>query len=455
MKHSSSEEGWQDKEVSGKLGKLFGSEFLETLGVFTGFTKRIGQLDAKSFVGSCLRMVCQGGWGGSLSEHCVHLSCHYGVKIQPQSLDERFNGTSEALMKYLFEQVMRLHLRSNNPMNLLDRFEQLYVQDSTNMELPAVLQALYKGSGGGASSAGLKIDALYELRWGNVEVRFHDSAGSDHWQGVGAMKKGSLLLRDLGYFKLSDFKVIQDMESFFLSRLKFKVKVYWDAKGQNELDWRAYLQQMKDHEVRSLKVYLGKEQLLETRLVIQKVPPKVAKYKQHKLKTDKQMKRKRLSKARLEWCQLNAYITNIAESMMSHDQIVKLYSLRWIIEILFKAWKSIAGLKDKINPMKPPRFMCMLYAHMIKVLLDSKIVHFFKIEYWNLFNFKISELKAFKVLKTFNDRWWQALTNNEDPQNIKSILEQIALNILRLAKKRKYASNESYCDFYLFVKSQT
>jgi hypothetical protein len=399
-------------------------------------------------------MVMEEGWSASLASHCASLQANYGVEIHPQSLDERFNESSETLMRTLFEQVMNLQLRESNPMKLLEAFEEVYIEDSTNLELPAILKTLYKGSGGGASPAGLKIDALYGLRWGSMEVRFHNSAGSDHWQGVPSMKKGALLIRDLGYFKLQDFQSVAKGEAFFLSRLMHGVNIYVDAEAEKEWDLLSHLNTMAENEIQGLKVYLGKEQRFEVRLVIQKVPQAVAEHKKHKLKTDKQNKRKQLSAHRLDLCCANCYITNIPQEVMADDQIMVLYSLRWIIEILFKAWKSISGLKDKINRMKPHRFMCMLYAHMIVALMNTKLVHFFKIEFWNLFGFKISELKAFKILNTFKTQWWQAL-RKADGQHINLVLGEIAETILRLAAKRKYKQQEQYCDFYIFVKSQT
>ena len=98
--------------------------------------------------------------------------------------------------------------------------------------------------------------------------------------------------------------------------------------------------------------------------------------------------------------------------------------------------------------------MCMLYAHMMVALMNTKLVHFFKIEFWNLFGFKISELKAFKVLKSFKTRWWQAL-RSADAQQIQLTLNDLAETLLRLAGKRKYSRREKYCDFYIYVKSQT
>lgn len=454
MKHSSLKKAIQSTGISRRFGNIFRSKFLYELGFFTGFTMKDGKLSTEAFVNSCLGLALEEGWGGSLASHCASLKANYGISIHPQSLDERFNPSSESLMRHLFEQVMNLQLRQSNPMKLLEVFEEVYVEDSTNLELPAVLKKLYKGSGGGASQASLKIDALYGLRWGSMAVRFHHSCGSDYWQGVPQMPKGSLLLRDLGYFKVSDFQAVVQAESFFVSRLMHHVNIYLDAQGKQQMDVLSHLATMAENEIQSLKVYLGQQQLLGVRLILQKVPQAVAEHKRHKLKTDKQIKRKNLSERRLELCCANCYITNIPEQMIADKQIIVLYALRWIIEILFKAWKSIGGLKQKMSTMKPHRFMCMLYAHMMTALMNTKLVHFFKIECWNLFGFKISELKAFKVLKSFKTQWWQAL-RSADVQLIQLTLDNIAETMLNLAGKRKYSQQEQYCDFYIYVKTQT
>ena len=454
MEHQTLNKAWQSKGICQRFENIFDNIFLDHLGVFTGFTRRRGVIDSEMFVGSCMGMTLDEGWSGSLNQHCVLLKKQFGVLLKEQSLNERFNERSESMMRFLFELVMNIHLRASNPMKLLDVFQEVYIEDSTNFELPVVLRPLYKGSGGGASVAGLKIDAVYGLRWGGMEVKFHDSAGSDTWQGVPMMEKGSLLLRDLGYYKMDDFECVDKSGSYFLSRFKFNVKVYEDLEGQKEIDLLAVLRSMAENETKSTSVYIGEKKRLKVRLIIQKVPKAVADHKRHKLKIDKQNKRKKISEARLKFCDANCYITNIPPQMMQDGAIIVLYGLRWIIEILFKAWKSISNLNGKINDMKPHRFMCLLYAHMIKTLLDTKLVHFFKIEFWNLFGFKISELKAFGVLKTFKHKWWEALISSKK-EDIRSVFEQIGETIFKLAEKRKYGSKEKYNDFYIFVKSQT
>jgi Transposase DDE domain len=454
MEHLPSNKGEQRKGLLGRLSRILDKNFLEHLGVFTGFERRKGLIDSSIFVNSCLLMTLESGWAGSLNQHCVLIKREFGVRLKEQSLDERFNAGSEWLMRQVFELVAKSHLREDNPMELLELFNEVYIQDSSNFKLPVSLKHIFKGSGGSACEAGLKIDALYGLRWGTMQVRFHHSAGSDSWQGVPGMKTGSLLLRDLGYFSMDDFERVAKSGSYFLSRLKFNTNVYETPQADKPLDLLLILRGMADNEIRNLTVYLGAKKRLKVRLILQKVPRQVAEHKRYKLKTDKQNKRKGLSEARLEFCDANAYITNISEEMMGSGQIITLYGLRWIIEILFKAWKSISNLKDKVNVMKPHRFMCMLYAHMIKTLLDSKIVHFLKIKLWNLFQFKVSELKAFSVLDLFKNKLWAALTIGQNDM-LDTVFDEICNAIWSFAKKRKSGKKETHNDFYVFVKSQT
>lgn len=95
-------------------------------------------------------------------------------------------------------------------------------------------------------------------------------------------------------------------------------------------------------------MYLGKDQKLPTRLIIEKVPTNVSNEKRRRLKTQKPIKRKKISKERLELCNINIIITNTTELTIPAERVAVYYSLRWQIEIVFKAWKSV----DQIDKMK-------------------------------------------------------------------------------------------------------
>jgi len=215
----------------------------------------------------------------------------------------------------------------------------------------------------------------------------------------GGGKKNDLRIEDLGYFKLARFKAIQQAESFYLSRLKFGITVYTMEQGvYKEIDLLKITQKLRAGKQLVLEVYLGKEEKLPARLIVEKVPAEIAKEKRRKLKTDKQNKRKNLSEARLLFCDMNAYITNTTEEQLPANDIRKYYSLRWQIEIIFKAWKTVYRI-DQIKQMKIQRFESIHYGALILIVLTNRLLAFFKAIFYVKKNKEISELKFFKTTK--------------------------------------------------------
>lgn len=212
-------------------------------------------------------------------------------------------------------------------------------------------------------------------------------------------KKNDLRIEDLGYFKLARFKLIQEAESFYLSRLKFGITVYTLDEGQyKEIDLLKIQQNLRPGQQLILEVYLGKEEKLPARLIIEKVPLEVANEKRRKLKTDKQNKRKNLSEDRLMFCDINAYITNTTEQQLPANDIRKYYSLRWQIEIIFKAWKTVYRI-DQIKQMKIQRFEAIHYGALILIVLTNRLLAFCKATLYLKNGKEISELKFFKTFK--------------------------------------------------------
>ena len=92
---------------------------------------------------------------------------------------------------------------------------------------------------------------------------------------------------------------------------------------------------MKTGQTVELQVYLGQKSKVPVRMILERVPDEVAAEKKRKLKTDKQNKRKGISKGRLAFCAVNAFITNTDNSLLPNALIRSIYSLRWQIEIMF------------------------------------------------------------------------------------------------------------------------
>lgn len=151
-------------------------------------------------------------------------------------------------------------------------------------------------------------------------------------------------------------------------------------------------------QTREIEVFLGAEADIPVRLILHKLPPEISARIRRKLKNNKQNKRKGLTKERLAFCDVNAYITNIAPEHLGAESAKTIYKLRWQIEIVFKCWKSHFGI-DKTPNCKPERIECCILGQLIAIALATKFFWTIKIKAWNIHAIEISELKAFALLR--------------------------------------------------------
>jgi hypothetical protein len=92
---------------------------------------------------------------------------------------------------------------------------------------------------------------------------------------------------------------------------------------------------------------LGKKDSIPVRMVAVPVPGKVAQERRRKACHNRD-RRHHPSKERLLRMSWNIIITNIPGAVLGSEQILEMYHLRWRIEIVFKAWKSMLAL-EKLN----------------------------------------------------------------------------------------------------------
>lgn len=389
----------ESSQIGTKLQEFFDKSEVESLAKASKFVQRLSELTGTKFANLCICGLLENGMKTTLNELCC-IAIEMGVNIRPQSLDERFNSKAVVFMKQLFERAMALSFNSSN-LEILKEFSQLLLQDSTVCSLPENLTKLFKGCGGGASKAGVKIDCLYDYKSADFTLQPRAASQPDSTMVMQAIiPKSSLTLRDLGYFKTENFQQIEVAEAFYISRLLFNVKVYLsNDKDAQALDLPSVWQQMKEEQIFDTEVFIGQKTKFPTRLVFQKLPKEVADAKKKKLIKDKKKKGKTLSKERLAYCEVNAFITNLDAEKWPPQLIMKIYKVRWQVEILFKVWKSILNI-GPIHKMKPDRFLCLLYGQLIWALINMKIFQSFKAYFWNNHQIEISEIKAYNIMKT-------------------------------------------------------
>jgi hypothetical protein len=361
-----------------------------------------------------------------------------GKRISKQSLQERFTDPAVNFMKAVVEHALnvRLNIRIQG---LHKKFKRIIISDSTVFELPMHFQDIYKGSGGGASQAAIKVQYCYDLISGSI-VRLLNRGGveSDHSMDIPELSKGDLLIEDLGFFKIERFKHIEQESAYFLSRLRFGRLVFKSKGSEYELfDLLLEERTMQPGEIRQYQVYIDQKEKLPVRLILEKVSPDIAAEKRRKLKTDKQNKRRNLSQKRLRFCNLNAYITNTQEEDLPMKNIRDHYGLRWQIEIIFKAWKSVYKI-DQVKSMKRQRFECIHYGLLMLIILSTNILVYYKKLIREINNKELSEFKLFRCLKEILPALSDAVKKKKQlPELLDKIQFMVENTCLKDRKKNK------------------
>jgi len=387
----------------------------------------------------------QANYQRSLTEMCQDL-LEQDVVMGKQALDERLNEKAGRFFKQLLEEVLKLKLIEHNVPSIFKSFPRIKVTDATTFQLPNNLSDSYKGFGGGATDAGIKTHYQVDILTGqHMAVEVVDAASSDTSADLMIADKGSLQLFDLGYYSLPVLEEIDNAGSFYLCRLKYNTLVWIRTEdGFARLDWSEQINKMQEGQLQELQVYLGADRKVQCRMIIEKVPDKIAGEKRRKLKTDKVNKRKSLSKGRLHFCALNVFITNATGEQIAKEHARELYRLRWQIEIYFKTWKSYMNI-DKIERMNVDRFNCTHYGSLVFIVLTSKLFFFFKHKYWKAYQVELSELKAFKMIAKRKQMIWNILfgTLKTAHSDLTRLADNLLANCIKERKANKLRPYES------------
>lgn len=387
----------KSKQIA-EINKFFSGNKIEQLARDTKFVQRDSPLSGLDFLLLCI-FAHQQSELISLEGMCQELFKD-GVQITKQSLQERFNQNAVEFITRILNEVLsiRLNLKAG-PTHPV--FKRIIIWDSTQVQLPANFCTKYKGHGGGASVAGLKLQYGFDIISQKIIVMLvQDAVQSDLNQELHGLEKNDLRIEDLGYFNLKRFEKIVEGKAFFLSRHRFNVTVFEYKNGAyKELDLIKLARRMKAGDRRSITVYIGQKEKLPIRMIVEKVAEPLANEKRRKLKTDKHNKRRSLSKKRLLLCCLNIYITNTSEKQIPAAQIRNYYSLRWQIEIIFKSWKSTYKI-DRTKPMKLQRFECLHLGTLILIAITTNLMAICKRNLFALHNMELSEFKFFRLIKS-------------------------------------------------------
>lgn len=304
-------------------------------------------------------------------------------RINTKAAAELIESVFTISLQVVMDQINKV-IVSENSLELLKSFSKVYVQDSSECQLDEALKNEYKGSGGGSGNgigdASVKIDLIYEYKAKILSYfKVTDRREPDTSLGekiVEIIKKGDLVIRDLGYSSINVFKQIHEIGAYFLSRLHPSLSVYLNPNNDTQpvLLGNFLEKKAKKSGMANVMVYISK-QMLHCRMIAYRVPPEIKnKRREEYLKECKKRKRKP-NKEYIKRLSFTIFITNVPATVWSTEVIGTIYRLRWQVELIFKSWKS--NLKfDFLDGKKAYRIKCLIFARLTAILMMFTVYTF-------------------------------------------------------------------------------
>jgi len=340
----------------------------DRLGQETGFIKR-----QRTVTGSGFAQTLVFGWLANPSASYAELNqaaATVGMAISTQGLDQRFTEEGCTFLRALLGEGIRRAVTAEHPkvVEVLGRFDGVYVVDTSQVGLPAALAEVWPGGG---RDAALKLALGLELTGGQMTGPFLDTGRTaDQRTPVHGLTlpPHALLLTDLGFFDLTTLRECDRQEVYWLMRLKMGTNVY-TTEGQ-PLDLTIFLTQY-DRDTLGIPILVGCEHL-PCRLLGWRVSPEVAQKRRDRAHTIASRKQQPVSQAGLALAGWTLAITNIPPVLLPITDAPVILATRWQIEVLFDLWKT-EGELDKTVSVNSWRVLASVYAKLLALLIQHWI----------------------------------------------------------------------------------
>src|SRR3972149_2750967 len=101
----------------------------------------------------------------------AQVSTDLGVPVTPQGLEERMTDEAVEFLQAMFGESLKLFRQEHSlPVDLLDRFSEVELLDSSLIGLPAVMVKEFPGCGGDGPEASVKVQLVVGLRRGSLAI---------------------------------------------------------------------------------------------------------------------------------------------------------------------------------------------------------------------------------------------------------------------------------------------
>jgi hypothetical protein len=421
-----------------KLTEFFATDQIEARARRTKFVHRASKITGKLF----LALVTFGRWSApktsvaQLAAKAAQLD--QPVAVTPEAVQQRMTARAVAFVQDLLQTAFtKLHTGDTLcDEALFAPFARVHIADRTGFGLPESLKAEFPGAGGSGSKAGAKIhlvgdsqshtlDHLALIPWNVPDNKYSDTV-------VELARPHSLFVFDLGYFKLTAFARIAAARAYFLSRFNHQATLEEVVGGRRQpLD----LPRSLAHETRALlekSVVVGAREWVAARLIAVRLPEATVNERRRQARTVAKKRGYPPSHAYVTLLAWNLFLTNVPAPVWPSQTVALAYSLRWQVELVFKAWKSHLPLAT-LTTTTMQSTLCYLYGRMVLIVVTFARCPTLRTTMWQKQHREVSVVKLVRHFQAGAEQWLQGLF--QSPQQLTTFLSQACAAAERLVRK--------------------
>ena len=354
----------------------------------SGWSKRASRkISPRSFVTSFLLAASEGE--ASFREVASNLGLFSDDTVSKQALWERTGPEAVEFFKLVLEQLVAQSVLPQISCKIAG-VQRVLLHDSSILALHRALAEVFPASinQNKKLSAGFRLQTVIDLINGEaLSLVFHGYRERNDQASSGdilpLLKKGDLVVRDLGYLVGHVLDKIARKDCFFLSRHINQRAVFLQESG-DELDLAKYL---SIHAARTgdtvecdVTVGAGQHgaQPIRGRVVARRLPERVINERKREAKRNaKKHSKSGYSKKHLKLLEWEIYLTNLSTEQADAETVIGIYRLRWRIENLFKALKSHTwGLKLARHRSNPSHLQVLVLAWLCLVVMAANTGYF-------------------------------------------------------------------------------
>ena len=331
--------------------------------------RRSAKFSAEGFTLGIIKSVLTGK--ASFNQLAMNLRLSEHKAMTRQALHKRVDQSTVGFMLSATGQAIKERW-DDEALIVTKRFNRVIIEDSSQAKTDKRNAEDFPGHGNDkGKTAGCKIDLAFDLLTGEpVLEALHLATEQDRELGkdlVDLVKPFDLILRDMGYFSTGEFRRIESLEAFWLSRLPVSVKAH-DLEGRR---LETILRTTKSKEI-DCDMSVGKA-CHPARLIAVRATPQGARERRRLRREQARQLGKQPDQDMLTRDGWHIIITDVGEELMKTSEIFSLYSLRWQVEIIFRAWKQSGQLvKALARRSNPFHLQTLMYGAILLLILTMK-----------------------------------------------------------------------------------